>query len=163
VNGSYEICSWLFLREVSEMMRGSCLILLVVIATVAGCERSSSAPKSGKVTSEDVRDGAVKAVDTAVEFSQQTREEFLTKLEARIGELDAEVAKLRERGQELKDEAKEKWNRKLSDFEAKRDAARAKLQEVKESSGEAWKDLQKGAEAAWEDMDKAFHEASQEF
>ena len=145
------------------MMRGLCLILLGVFATVAGCEQSSSAPKSGKVTSEGVRDSAVKAGATAVEFAQQTREEFLTKLEARIGELDAEVVKLREKGHELKDEAKEKWNQKLADFEAKQDAAQAKLMEVKESSGEAWKDLQQGARAAWDDMDRAFHEASQEF
>lgn len=145
------------------MMRGFCLILLAGFVAVAGCEQPASAPASGKVTPDDVRRDADKAVDTAAEFARQTKEEFQRKLEARIGELDAEFVKLREKGHELKDEAKEKWDQKLAALETRRDAAQTKLAEVKDSSAEAWKDLQKGAQAAWEDMDKAFHEASHEF
>lgn len=54
------------------MMRGFCLILLTAFVTVTGCEQPASAPTSGKVTSEDVRQDAGKAVDTAAEFTQQT-------------------------------------------------------------------------------------------
>ena len=152
------------------MMRGFCLYLLsgFVAVAVSGCEQPGTAPASGKTTSgkttsEDVRQDVGKAADTAAEFAQQTREEFLKKLDARLQELDAEIVKLREKGHDLKDEAKEKWDQNLVELETKRDAARAKLAEVKDSSAEAWKDLQKGAQAAWEDMDKAFHEASHEF
>lgn len=145
------------------MMRSFCLIVPIGFVALTGCEQPGSAPKSGKVTSEDVRHDAGKAVDTAAEFTQQTKEEFQAKLEVRITELDAEIVKLREKGHELKDEAKETWDQKLAAFETKRDAAQAKLTEVKDSSAEAWKDLQKGAQAAWEDMDKAFHAASHEF
>ena len=100
---------------------------------------------------------------TAAEFSQQTKDEFQQKLETRLKELDAEMVVLREKGRDLKDEAKVKWDEKLVELEAKRDTARAKLAEVGESSAEAWKDLQKGAQAAWNDMDTAFSEASREF
>ena len=136
---------------------------LVVLIIVMGCEQPSSVPTSGKVTSEDVRHDADKAVDAAAEFSQQTKDEFQLKLETRLKELDAEMVVLREKGRDLKDEAKVKWDEKLVELEAKRDTARAKLAEVGECSAEAWKDLQKGAQAAWNDMDTAFSEASREF
>ena len=145
------------------MMRGFCFIVLAGFVAVAGCEQSGSTPASGKTTSEDVRPDVGKAVDTAAEYAQQTKEEFQQKLDARLKELDAEMVVLREKGRDLKDEAKEKWAQNMADLEAKRDAAQAKLTEVKDSSAEAWKDLQKGAQAAWEDMDKAFHEASRKF
>jgi hypothetical protein len=150
------------------MIRDVFGIALVGFVVVVGCEQQSSAPASGditsgKVSSDDVREDAGKAVDTATEFAQQTKEEFQKTLEARIGEMDAELVKLREKGHELKDEAKEKWEQNLAELETKRDAAQTKLAEVKASSAEAWKDLQKGAQSAWEDMDKAFREASQKF
>ena len=102
-------------------------------------------------------------MNTAVEFSQQAKEEFQRKLDARLKDMDAEIAKLREKGRDLKDEAKVKWDQKLADLEIKRDAARSKLAEVGKSSAEAWKDVEKGAQSAWDEMDKAFHDASQEF
>ena len=150
-------------KEISIMMRESCIIMLAGFVAVVGCEQQSSAPVVGKVTSEDVRKDAGKAVDTAAEFSQQTKDEFQQKLEARLKELDAEMVVLREKRHDLKDEAKVKWDQKLAELEVKRDAARVKLAEVTDSSAEAWKDLQTGAQAAWNDMDKAFHEASREF
>ena len=46
-------------------------------------------------------------MNTAAEFSQQTKEEFQKSLEARLTELDAEIVKLREKGRDLKDQAKD--------------------------------------------------------
>ena len=129
----------------------------------SGCEQKPADPTPRKVTSEDVRRDVGQAVNTAAEFSQQTKEEFQKNLDARLKELDAEIAKLREKGRDLKDEAKVNWDQKLADLETKRDAARAKLAEVGHSSAEAWKDVQKGAQSAWDELDKAFHDASREF
>ena len=145
------------------MKCGSSVIVWVGLIAAMGCEQRSSAPTAAKVTSEDVRHDAGKAVDTAAEFSQQSKDEFQQKLEARLKELDAEMVVLREKGHDLKDEAKVKWDQKLAELEVKRDAARVKLAEVTDSSAEAWKDLQTGAQAAWNDMNKAFDEASREF
>ncbi len=145
------------------MKYGYSIFLLAGLIAATGCEQPSSVPTPGKVTSEDVRHDAGEAVDTAAEFSQQTKDEFQQKLDVRLKELDAELEVLREKGRDLKDEAKVKWDQNLAELETKRDTARAKLAEVGESSAEAWKDLQKGAQAAWNDMDKAFSEASREF
>ena len=138
------------------------LILGGLLAAI-GCEQKPADQAPGKVTSADVRHDAGQAADTAAEYSRQTKEEFEKKLETRLKELDGEIAKLREKGRSLKDKAKADWDQKMTELETKRDAARAKLVEVRDSSGEAWKNVQKGAESAYDDLDKAFHDASRKF
>ena len=122
------------------MSRFVWMVLLPGLLVAIGCEQKPAGPTPGKVTSEDVRRDAGKAVDTAAEFSRQTKEEFQQKLEAQLKALDAEIAKLREKGSDLKDKAKIDRDRKMADLETKRVAARAKLAEVSHSSAEAWKD-----------------------
>jgi hypothetical protein len=51
----------------------------------------------------------------------------------------------------------------MAELETKREATRAKLAEVGHSSAEAWKDVQRGAQSAYDDLDKAFRDASKEF
>ena len=110
-----------------------------------------------KVTSEN------EPVNTATESSSQSKEEFQTKLDTQLNEMDAEIAKLREKGQDLKNEAKASWAPKMAELETKRDAARVKLTEVGHASAEAWKDAQQGAQVAWNELDNAFRDASREF
>ena len=145
------------------MSRSVWILMLAVLFAVQGCERKPADQTPGKVTSEDVRRDADQAVDTAVEYSQQTKEAFQKKLDAQLNELDAKIAELRDKGRDLKDEAKANWDRKMTELETKREAARAKLAEVGRSSAEAWKDVQKGAQSAWDELDKAFRDASREF
>ena len=145
------------------MSRFVWMLMLAGLLAAIGCERRTPDRTPGKVTSEDVRRDAGQAVNTAVEYSQQTKEEFQKKLDTRLKELDAEIAKLHEKGRDLKDKAKANWDQKMAELETKRDAARAKLAEVGHSSAEAWKDVQKGAQSAYDDLEKAFRDAAQEF
>ena len=146
------------------MTRFVWISMLALLFTALGCEQQSAVQTApGKVTSEDVRRDAGQAVNTTVEYSQQAKEDFQKKLEAQLNELDAKIAKLREKGGDLKDEAKVNWDRRMAELETKREAARAKLAEVGRSSAEAWKDVQKGAQSAWDDLDKAFRDATREF
>lgn len=128
-----------------------------------GCGQKPTDRPPGKVTSEDVRRDAGKAGETAAEYSRQTKEEFQKKLDAQLKELDAEIAKLHEKGRNLKDKAKADWEQKMADLETKREAVRVKLAEVGHSTAEAWKDVQKGAQSAYDDLDKAFRDASRKF
>jgi hypothetical protein len=145
------------------MRRFSLMLMLAGLLTAIGCEQKTANPTPGKVTSEDVRRDAGQAAETAAEYSKQTKEEFQTKLDTQLKELDAEIVKLREKGRDLKDEAKVNWDQKMAALGTKRDAARAKLTEVSQASAEAWKDVQKGAQSAWDELDKAFRDASREF
>ena len=139
------------------------LLIPAGLLTVSGCEQKPAEQTPERVTSEDVHRDVGQAAKTAAEFSQQTKEEFQKTLEARLQELDAEIAKLREKGRDLKIEAKSNWDQQMIELESKRDAARAKLAEVGSASAEAWKDAQKGAQSAWDELEKAFHDAAQEF
>ncbi len=145
------------------MSRIAWLLIGAGVLAVNGCEQNPPAHPPRKVTSEDVRRDASHAVNTAVDFSQQSKEEFQKNLEARLTQLDAEIMKLREKGRDRTDQAKVDWDRKLADLETKREAARTKLDEVIHSSGEAWKDVKQGAQLAWDNLEKAFQDASQEF
>ena len=139
------------------------MLMLAGLFAALGCEQKPGDRTPGKVTSDDVRRDAGQAAKTAVEYSQQAKEEFQMKLETQLNELDAKIAKLREKGRNLKDKAKADWDRKMAELETKREAARAKLAEAGHSSAEAWKDVQKGALAAYDDLDQAFRDASKEF
>ena len=145
------------------MARSVWILMLAVLFATLGCERNPAERTHGKVTPEDVRRDAGQAVKTSAEYSQQTKEEFQEKLEAQLNDLDAKIAKLREKGRDLKDEAKVNRDRKMADLEMKREAARAKLDEVGRASAEAWKDVQKWAQSACDELDKSFREASREF
>jgi LPS O-antigen subunit length determinant protein (WzzB/FepE family) len=152
---------FLHAEEDSIMMRVFSIVTLAGVVAVIGCERQPADPASQKVTSEDVRRDASQAVTTAAEFSQQAKEDFQKSLDARLQALDAEIARLGEKGRDLKD--KVDWDRKLAELETKREAARVKLDELGRSSADAWKDVQKGAQAAWDELDKTFREATSEF
>ena len=119
------------------MSRFAWMLMLASLLVVFGCEQRPADQTPETVTSEDVRREANQAAKTAVEFSQQTKEEFQKKLEAQLKQSDADIARLREKGSELQDEAKANWERKMADLETKRDAARVKLGEVGAASAEA--------------------------
>lgn len=145
------------------MSRVVWIVMFAGLLMANGCERKPADRPPGKVTPEDVRRDASQALKTAAEYSQHTKDEFQAKFDARLNELDAGIAKLREKGRNLKDKAKADWDQKMADLETKREAARAKLAEAAHSSAEAGKDVRKGAESAWDELERAFRDASQEF
>ena len=145
------------------MVREFYVVMLAGLVAVMGCEQKSADPTPKKVSSEDARHDAGQAAETAAAYTWQTKEEFQKKLEARLKELDAEIARLREKGRDRNNEAKAGWDERMKELKVKRDAAGAKLAEVRASSAEAWKDMRKGAQSAWDELDKAFRDASREF
>jgi hypothetical protein len=145
------------------MLRSFCLLSAAVCVCVSGCSEAPVEHTVRKVTTEDVGRDAAKAVDTATKAATQAKEDFEMRLKSGLADMDAEVAKLHEKGLALKDDAKARWNEKMADLKAKQKAAREKMDELGTSTGEAWGHLEKGAQAAWDDVQKAFHEASKEF
>ncbi len=145
------------------MSRKTGIFLLAGVLMSGGCETQPTDSIPGKVTSQDVRRDASKAVNSAVEFSQQAKVDFQNNLDTGLKKLEAEMATLREKGRDLKDDAKTNWDQKMADLEVKRDATRSKLIELQTSSAAAWKDMQTGAQSAWEELESAFRDASREF
>jgi hypothetical protein len=116
-----------------------------------------------EVTTEDVRRDTEKAMDTAKDAAVQAKEDFKMRLKSGLAEMEVQIAKLHEKGHALKDEASTRWNEKMADLKAKQKVARDKLDELGTSTGEAWGHLEKGAQAAWDDVRTAFQEAAKEF
>ncbi len=50
----------------------------------------------------------------------------------------------------------------MTELETKRDAARPKLAEVRDSSTRPGRMSEKGAQSTWDELDKAFREASRD-
>jgi hypothetical protein len=145
------------------MRRSSWLLSAAVLMSCAGCAEPPVEHTVRKVTAEDVRRDTEKAADTATKAATQAKEDFERRLKSGLADMDAEIAKLREKGLALKDEAKTRWNERMADLKAKQEAARKTLDELGTSTGEAWGHLEKGAQSAWDDLQKAFKEASKEF
>jgi TolA-binding protein len=136
---------------------------LVGMLAMNGCDQRSVDPSKGKVTSEDVRRDAERAVETASAFSQQAKEDFKKSMQSQLSDLDSKVSELREKGRNLKDQAKTDWEKRMSELELKREAAATSLARVGESTADAWQDVKKGAQSAWAELDKAFQAAAREF
>jgi hypothetical protein len=150
------------------MERRSWLLLSAAIVLAgSGCTQApvehTVRKVPSEVTTEDVRRDTEKAVDTAKDAAVQAKEDFETRLKAGLAAMEVEIARLHEKGLALKDEASTRWNEKMADLKAKQKVARDKLDELGTSAGEAWGHLEKGAQAAWDDVRKAFQEAAKEF
>ncbi len=139
------------------------LLSAAVLVSCSGCMQAPVEHTVRKVTTEDVRRDTEKAVDTATRAATQAKEDFEARLKASLTELEENIDTLREKGHALSDEAKARWKAKMADLDAKQKLARDKLDEVRTSTGEAWEHVEKGAQAAWDDVRKAFQEAAQEF
>jgi chromosome segregation ATPase len=147
------------------MLRSLCLLSAAVVASLSssGCSQPPVEHTVRKVIPEDVERDTAKAVDTATMAATQAKEDLETRLKSSLADMDAEITKLQEKGIALKDEAKARWNEKMADLKAKQEAARKKVEELGRFTGEAWERLEEGAQAAWDDVQKAFQEASKEF
>jgi Skp family chaperone for outer membrane proteins len=147
------------------MLRSLCLLSAAVVASLSlsGCSQPPVEHTVRKVIPEDVERDTAKAVDTVTKAATQAKEDLETRLKSSLADMDAEITKLQEKGLALKDEAKARWNEKMADLKAKQEAARKKVEELGKSTGEAWERLEAGTQAAWDDVQKAFQEASKEF
>ena len=145
------------------MPRSWWLLSAAILVTCNGCMEAPVKHTVRKVTAEDVRHDAEKAVDTSARAAAQAKKDFEMRLKASLAEMEKEIDRLHEKGHALKDEAKARWAEKMADLEAKQQAARDKLVEVRKSTGEAWGHMEKGAQAAWDDVRTAFQEAAKEF
>jgi len=126
----------------------------------AGCDNPAYDSDPDKVTTDGVRRDVDRAVDSASALTQQAAADFRKKLDARAVELDAEIAKLRERGAEISEETKADWEVKMAAVEEKRKLLGNRLEEMGDSSADAWAEMQASTQKAWDDLEAAIRDAS---
>jgi len=134
-----------------------------VIATTfvaVGCDRTAAEKAQPKVTTEDLKRDAGQAVNTSVSYAQQTKEEFQASLTQRLKEYDAEITALKSQGATLKDDAKVRWDQTMDELAVKRDDLHSKLSDFGRASERAGKEARDGIVAAWDNFEKAIHDAT---
>jgi len=145
------------------MIRSWWLLSAAVLLAASGCAKAPVEHTVRKVTIDDVRRDADKAVDTATAAAVQAKEDFEMRFKTSLAEIEVEMGKLHDKGLALKDEASARWSERMADLKAKQTVAREKLDELRTSTGEAWVQVEKAAQSAWDDLRKAFEEATKEF
>ncbi len=139
------------------------------VVFVIGCDPKSpptqpSPPSSvpSKVNLDDVKRDATSSMQTAAAYSKQEKDKLVADMKASMVVMDANIEKLRLKGKDLASDAKATWELKMAALDEKRKAAGERLAEVGESTSKAWSDVEAGAKSAWEELSKAFQEASKE-
>ena len=92
-----------------------------------------------------------------------TRDEYVRKLQEKLGEWNAEIDRLVARAGDVKAEAKQEYAEQIESLQTKRAAALAKIEELQKSGESAWEDLKSGIELAWAAMDEAINSAKSRF
>ena len=72
-----------------------------------------------------------------------SRDEYVRKLQAKLGEWNAEIDALVARAAQVKTGAESEYAEQIAALKAKQAAARVKLEELQHSGESAWEDLKK--------------------
>jgi len=77
------------------------------------------------------------------------REEYQHKLQARLEEGKADLAKLKTQASESKEENKSAMQEKINDMEAQLEHFKGKLAELRDAGEDRWEELKDNIEATW--------------
>ncbi|HEU17121.1 MAG TPA: hypothetical protein ENO06_00140 [Methanolinea sp.] len=91
------------------------------------------------------------------------KDPYITKIEAKIEELDAELRKMKAQAKGKGADAEIQFDEIASEYEKKKAALEKNLKDVSASGGGAAKDIQEGAERAFEELNAAFAKAKSRF
>ena len=88
---------------------------------------------------------------------------YVTKLQAKIDELDADLNKLKAIAKGKGADAEIQFDQMASEYSKKREEMVAKLQDLQKSGGGALEDLKSGADRALGELSEAFEKAKSRF
>lgn len=126
---------------------GYALVPMILLGPVASMKQNTPAPR----------------VAEKPETTQQEHRQFQDKANAKLRELDREIAALKIKASHEGREAKKEYDRQLPELEKKRAVAEKKFEELKNSSQEAWVDMKDGMNAALGDLETAYKRAASHF
>lgn len=91
------------------------------------------------------------------------RDEYVRKLQEKLGEWNAEIDTLVAKAGEVKADAKNEYAGQIETLKVMQAAAREKIKELQQSGGSAWEDLKSGIELACTAMGEAIDSAKSRF
>lgn len=115
-----------------------------------------------KTSAHKVKKETVEAVDTAITYVGEKKEEFAARMRVNIDEMDREIEDLKKESQSKSADVREAAKRSIADIQAKRDELNRRCDALEESTGRAWTSLKTGVEKAWGDVRSAYGQAKAE-
>lgn len=145
------------MKRILRLMGFACLAL-TLISACGKKEEPTSAKKP--VTEEKVMKEVKEAVQTALSYTEQQKEEYRKKINAQLDEMQRKMAELKAKYEQAKPEIQAKLKEQMEVLQKEMDAARKKLAELKAASGKAWEDMKAGLDKALEDLKKSYEQAA---
>jgi TolA-binding protein len=137
--------------------------LLMVIVVSAGLQASVFAVEQGKVTAEQVKKQAQEAITTAKEYTLQEKQEYQKRIEAQLADLAKRIDELREKAKTAKQDVVTQLQAQMEALKKQQQVAEQKLNELRSSSAKAWDQVKTGVDKAMEDLKKAYESARSYF
>ena len=91
------------------------------------------------------------------------RDAYVEKMKAKLDEWNQDIDRLEAQAEGAKAEAKARFQHQLDELKAMREETIERMHAWQSASADAWETMRHGAEAAWQDMAKAFQEAANRF
>ncbi len=131
-------------------------ILITLLILLVSC--ADTDPGVDDVVRE-TKEAALTASAFVVEQVAAYREVMHAKVEA----MGPQIETLKARAGELSAQARTEWEARMVKLEARRVALQTRVDAAQAQGGEAWEDMQVGLDAAWNDLQTAFAQASSRF
>lgn len=148
------------------------IVIAMFAGLMAGCERydqpevgaeSPSATNAQPTTPQKVGAEYQEALKETGKLADQTKDQFVAAMNAKLQELDQQVDQLASRAETLKDDARKKADEALAALKEQREKVTQQFNDLKAASKDAWADTKQGFTAALAELEKAFQAAQKNF
>lgn len=154
--------------KMNRSILSTVLASFFILVLLSACSDQKEPAKSeAKVTSQEVKQEAKEAVETAKAYTYQQKDDYLNLMKAKMEDLDRQIqelqAKAESKASEVKTQSKTEFNQAMEELRSKKQAAEAKYESLKSASAEAWNDMRSGMDSAMDEMSAAFERARASF
>ena len=146
------------------MKHSSCAVVLLSFVLCTACEQQEpKVEEETAVTSGDVKKEMGEAVSKTVEFSRQEMDEYRDRVQAKIAELEKDIAALKAKVEKKSADVNADMREAIENLEDKTDTLKGKAKKLKTAGAEAWGELKSGIDDAIEDLERAYEQAQDKF
>ena len=142
------------------------LLFALIFLVACGNQEEAAKPKDA-VTAQDVKKEAAAAMETAEKYTQEQKDAYMQKVDARLKELDRDIealgTKIQAGTDKMTAEARAKLEASLHTLKAQKEGAIEQYEKLKASGGQAWDELKVGMDKAMQKLDEAFDKAKTAF
>ena len=143
---------------------------LALLVPLVGCDRPDgndttvpTVPPTTNAAARELGREVREAVDTSKAALIEGKDQLLASTDAKLKELDQEIADLGSKVDALKDEVKVESNKALETLREKRTQLGQRFEELKTANQETWSAVKARFESAWAEFQKSYEDAKAKF